>query len=69
MLQAADLALSAEECLELDAIRAESIGWIPLTPGAYVHQGACDDETGASVIEVVGIASAQMAGINVIWLI
>ena len=49
---------------ELAQIQAESIGWIPLDEGAYLHVGS--DE---QVIQVVGIAKAEMAGSNVLWLI
>ena len=48
---------------ELAQIQAESIGWIPLDEGAYLHVGADD-----AVIQVVGIAKAEMAGGNVLWL-
>jgi hypothetical protein len=50
--------------LELTQIHAESIGWIPLEEGVYLHVGS--DET---VIQVVGIAKEEMAGANVLWLI
>jgi len=49
---------------ELAQIQAESIGWIPLDEGAYLHIGADD-----AVIQVVGIAKAEMASGNVLWLI
>ena len=49
---------------ELAQIQAESIGWIPLDEGAYLHV-ASDD----AVIQVVGIAKAEMAGGNVLWLL
>ena len=49
---------------ELAQIQAESIGWIPVDEGAYLHVGS--DEP---VIQVVGIAKAEMAGGNVLWLI
>ncbi len=49
--------------LELSQIQAESIGWIPLDEGAYLHIGS--DEL---VIQVVGIAKEDMAGANVLWL-
>jgi hypothetical protein len=49
---------------ELAQIQAESIGWIPLEEGAYLHVGS--DE---SVIQIVGIAKAEMAGSNVLWLL
>jgi hypothetical protein len=49
--------------LELAQIQAESIGWIPLDDGAYLHVGS-----DAPVIHVVGIAKAEMAGSNVLWL-
>lgn len=49
--------------LELVQIQAESIGWLPLEEGAYLHIGS--DE---SVIQVVGIAKAEMVSSNVLWL-
>ena len=48
---------------ELAQIQAESIGWIPLGEGAYLH--IAGDE---SVIQVVGLASAEQAECNVLWL-
>jgi hypothetical protein len=58
--------LSIEQDLraELAQIQAESIGWIPLDEGAYLHVGS--DEP---VIQVVGIAKEEMAGSNVLWLL
>ncbi len=49
---------------EIAQIQAESIVWIPLDEGAYLHKGSDD-----SVIQVVGIAKAEMAGSNVLWLV
>lgn len=49
---------------ELEAIAAESIGWLPLESGAYLHVGKEDDLT----IEVVGVPEASMAGLNVLLL-
>jgi len=49
---------------ELAKIQAESIGWIPLDEGVYLHVGSDD-----AVIQVVGIAKAEMAGGNVLWLL
>jgi hypothetical protein len=49
---------------ELAQIQAESIGWIPLDEGAYLHIGS-----DAPVIQVVGIAKAEMTGCNVLWLL
>lgn len=49
---------------ELAQIQTESIGWIPLDEGAYLHNGS--DEP---VIQVVGIAKAEMAAGNVLWLL
>ena len=49
---------------ELAQIQTESIGWIPLDEGAYLHIGS--DQP---VIQVVGIAKAEMASSNVLWLI
>ena len=48
---------------ELAQIQAESIDWIPLSEGAYLHVGSDD-----AVIQVVGIAKVEMAGSNVLWL-
>ncbi len=50
--------------LELKAIEAESIGWLPLEQGVYLHVGNLDDE----VITVVGVPDASMAGMNVLLL-
>ena len=51
-------------CAELAQIQAESIGWIPLDEGAYLHVGS--DE---QVIQVVGVAKEEMDGSNVLWLL
>jgi hypothetical protein len=48
---------------ELAQIQAESIGWIPLDEGAYLHVGSY-----LPVIQVVGIPKEEMAGSNVLWL-
>ena len=47
---------------ELSEIQAESIGWIPLDEGAYLHLGS-----DTSVIEIVGIAKPDMQGSSVLW--
>jgi hypothetical protein len=49
---------------ELAQIQAESIGWVPLDEVAYLHVGS-----DAAVIQVVGVAKAEMAGSNVLWLL
>jgi hypothetical protein len=49
---------------ELVQIQADSIGWIILDEGAHLHTDSDD-----AVIQVVGIAKAEMAGGNVLWLI
>ena len=56
------LITEAELQAELATIEAESIGWLPLGEGAYLHVG--DPE--ALVIEVVGVPDASMAGMNVL---
>jgi len=53
---------SEELQAELVAIEAESIGWLPLGDGAYLHVGEPD----ALVIDVAGVADAGMAGVNVL---
>jgi hypothetical protein len=47
---------------ELAAIEAESIGWLPLGEGAYLHVGNLKSD----VITVVGVPDAGMAGMNVL---
>ncbi len=47
---------------ELAQIQAESIGWIPLDEGAYLHVGS-----DATVIEVVGLAKPEMQGSTLLW--
>lgn len=47
----------------LAQIQAESICWIPLDEGAYLHVGSDDPE-----VQVVGVPMAGMVGINVLWL-
>ena len=49
---------------ELAEIEAESMGWIPLDDGAYLHVGSKD-----GVVEIVGLADAGMAGANVLWIV
>lgn len=46
---------------DLEQIQAESIGWIPLEEGAYLHVGSDDTEV---VITVQ--ATTAMAGANVL---
>ena len=55
--------IEADFWAELAQTQAESIGWIPLDEGAYLHVGS--DEL---VIQVVGLAKAEMADGNVLWL-
>lgn len=52
------------ELTELAAIEAESIGWLPLGDGTYLHVGDPDEEE--TVITVVGVPDAGMAGMNVL---
>ena len=58
----------ADPGAELKAIEAESIGWIPLEQGAYLHLASATDAEAPLVIEVVGSISADMASINVLLL-
>ena len=54
---------------EFNAIQAESLGWIPLTQGAYLHCGAQTDAGQVAVIQVVGQADVSMANSHVLWLV
>ncbi len=49
---------------ELAEIETESMGWIPLDYGAYLHVGSED-----GVVDIVGLADAGMAGANVLWIL
>jgi hypothetical protein len=51
------------ELAYLAILQAESIGWLPLGDGAYLHVG---DPQG-DVITVFGVADVGMAGMNVLW--
>ena len=51
-------------CFPDFAIEAESIGWIPLGEGTYLHVGKPDEED--VVITVVGVPDVSMAGMNVL---
>jgi hypothetical protein len=59
--------LDGDSLAELQALKGEAIGWLPLGEGAYLHHG--DPKGEESVIEVVGIPDASMAGMNVLLLI
>ena len=50
---------------ELQEIAAESIGWIPLQVGAYLHVGSEETE----IIDFVGIPTAEMQGLTVLLVI
>ena len=54
--------MSIEES-EQAQIQAESIGWIPMDEGAYLHV-----ESDEPVIQVVGLVKEEMVGSNVLWL-
>jgi hypothetical protein len=56
--------VEAEFLRELQEIEAESIGWIPLDEGVYLHMGSDEEE-----IQIVGVAHASMAHVNVLWLV
>ena len=49
---------------ELAEIEAESMGWIPLDEGGYLH---VSDESAAEVL-VVGLIGADMQTANLLWL-
>ena len=54
--------IEADFWAELSQIQAESIGWIPLEVGVYLHVGS-----DTSVIEIVGIPKPEMQGSSVLW--
>ena len=70
--KAVDTVLSLHETLgndnfesDIQALEAESMGWVYLSEGAYLHEGS--DKSG--VIQVVGIAQPSMSDSNVLWLL
>jgi hypothetical protein len=58
------MSIEEEFQIELAQIQAKSISWIGLDGGAYLHL-----RTDEPVIQVVGIANAEMAGSNVLWML
>lgn len=50
---------------ELQEIAGESIGWVPLEDGAYLHVGNAD----ATVVVVTGLPDADMADMTVLLLV
>lgn len=59
--------LSLDLCVELDelsTIAAESIGWIPLGEGTYLHIGNSDEDE--VVITITGVPDVAMTGMNVL---
>ena len=59
-----DFTASLDLLRELAEIEAESMGWLPLDEDAYLHVGSED-----GVVEIVGLADAEMAGANVLWIL
>lgn len=59
--------IEADFKAELAQIQAESIGWIPLEEGAYLHLGKV--ATDSTVIEVVGIPKPEMQASTLLWLL
>ena len=56
--------IEADFWAELSQIQAESIGWMPLQQGVYLHIGS-----DTSVIEVVGIPKSDMQGSTILWVL
>ena len=54
--------IEADFWRELAELEAESIGWLALDEGCYLHTG-----TDPTEIIVVGTASASMMDSNVLW--
>jgi hypothetical protein len=70
--KAVDTVLSHHETLsndnfesDIQSLEAESMGWVYLSEGAYLHEGS----DGIGVIQVVGIAHPSMSESNVLWLL
>ena len=70
--KAVETVLSLQETLsndsfesDIQALETESLGWVYLSEGVYLHEGS--DNSG--VIQVVGIAQPSMSESNVLWLL
>jgi len=59
--------IEADFWSELAQSKAESMGWISLDLGAYLHL-ASDESSDNNVIKVVGLPKPEMQGSSVIWL-
>jgi hypothetical protein len=57
--------IEADFWAELAAIQAESIGWMPLEEGVYLH---VSDENVTEVL-IVGLARTDMQSSNVLWVV
>ena len=57
--------VEADFWAELAQIQAESIGWIPLDEGVYLHVADNND----TEVLVVGMAHADMQASNVLWVV
>jgi hypothetical protein len=55
--------IEADYWAELAQIQAESIGWMPLEEGVYLH---LSDENATEVL-VVGVVPADMQTANLLW--
>lgn len=65
MAEAAVMLDLQAELRKLADIEAESIGWLPLREGAFLHLGKPQSEEGI-VISVVDVQDVSMAGMNVL---
>lgn len=57
--------LEADFLRELAENKAESLGWLPLEQGVYLHAGNDD----AQEVLITGQATLAMAGMNVVWVV
>lgn len=55
-----DIVWATDEMQGLAEITAESMGWLPLDEGAYLHVG--DEEGEGLVINVVGVPDVTLTG-------
>ena len=50
---------------DIQALEAESLSWVYLSEGAYLHEGKGE----SGVIQVVGIAHPSISESNILWLL
>ncbi len=65
--KAMDKDINPEDAQFLAEVAAESIGWLPLADGAYLHLHLCKQDEEEVIITVIGVPDTGMVGMSVLW--